>query len=744
MSRSTLLIILMFGSMVSYGQNISVTFTGTGAATQIDSVTATNLRTNQSVTLPGNETLILTVNTGIPSVSELANMGIVFPNPFSGNATFNAIVNKPQMVFLKVLNFVGQVVVNTKAFVQAGENEFALSLNIAGIYIISLTTEQGTTSYRVICTEANETENWIQYIGSTSGSNRNPTQSGLKSFQTGYVLGYTFGDVILYWCRSGIYTTIKTDSPTTSKNYDVEFVACTDPDGKSYSIVKIGDQTWMGENLAFLPSVSSSSSGSENSTYYYVYGYEDSRVNDAKVNPNYTTYGVLYNWEAAKTACPSGWRLPSDGEWKVLETYLGMSQSDAEGDGWRTSGTVGRKLKEAGTSHWISPNIGATNSSGFTALPGGYRRGDGGFASLGTYAAFWSASEIDASGSWSRGLYCGYDGVGRYSSYRSYGFSVRCLKDGTTGDEKPVVTTSPSQEVNNSSAKIGGEVTSAGSSTVSERGVYFGTTSNPKNDGEKIQIGSGIGVFSISRTGLTERTPYYYQAYATNQQGTGFGEVVSFTTTGGTGGDGTFTDSRDGHVYQYKTIGSQTWMAENLALLPSVSYASVGSSTSTDPYFYVYGYEGSTVASAQGTANYLTYGVLYNWPAAMNGASSSNSVPSNVKGICPSGWHLPSDAEWTILTDYLGSGAGTKMKATSGWNNDGNGDNSSGFTALPGGYRGSGGSFSYLGSLAYFWSSSENDASDAWDRGLGCSYDGVNRNYASKSYGVSVRCLQNN
>jgi uncharacterized protein (TIGR02145 family) len=244
-------------------------------------------------------------------------------------------------------------------------------------------------------------------------------------------------------------------------------------------------------------------------------------------------------------------------------------------------------------------------------------------------------------------------------------------------------------------------------------------------------------------SGLNPNTPYFARAYATNSIGTGYGDQVSFTTSGG-GGDGTFTDSRDGHVYPYKTIGNQTWMTENLAWLPSVNPSSVYSYTK--PYNYVYGYNGTTVSEAKATANYTTYGVLYNWPAAMNGAASSTSVPSGVQGICPPGWHLPSDAEWTVLTDYLtnngygyggsGSDIGKSMASTSGWTsyseagtigNNQASNNSSGFTALPGGYRYGGGGFSNLGGDAFFWSSSEVDASIAWGRGLGFNGDGVDR-----------------
>src|SRR5574344_2484117 len=157
----------------------------------------------------------------------------------------------------------------------------------------------------------------------------------------------------------------------------------------------------------------------------------------------------------------------------------------------------------------------------------------------------------------------------------------------------------------------------------------------------------------------------------------------------------TIKDARDNQTYRIVTIGSQTWMAENLKYLPSVVGPRTGSKTT--PHYYVYGYNGTNVTDAKATANYNTYGVLYNWPAAMNGAASSTTNPSGVQGVCPDGWHLPSNAEWTELTDYLGgySVAGGKLKATGTieagtglWYDRNTGaTNETGFTGLPGGYR---------------------------------------------------------
>ncbi|MFA5816216.1 MAG: FISUMP domain-containing protein [Bacteroidales bacterium] len=701
-------------------QNISVTFTGTGAATQIDSVTATNLTTNKSITLPGNETLILTDNTGIPTVSELTNIGIVFPNPFPGKATITTMVQKPQTVYLKVQNLVGQVVAQTKSFVRPGENEFALSVNTAGIYMVNLTSEQGTASYKVICSDATESENRIQYLGSgynnhnNHNNHNNPSQSGLKSYQTGYTLGYSLGDVIHYRCNSGIYTTIVTDSPIFSKNYDVEFVACTDPDGKNYSIVSIGTQTWMTENLAYLPSVSPSSAGSETSPYYYVHGYEGNSVYEAKASPNYTLYGVLYNWQAAKIACPGGWHLPGDAEWDILKDFLGSN--------------AGRKMKS--TSGWSS-NGNGNNLSGFNALPGGSRNNQAGFIYLGYGANFWSSSAYGSSRAWFRYLGDSDDVVYRYYGDRGEGFSVRCLKEATHTGPTASFTVSPLNGTTSTTFQFDASGSTDTETAASDLEVRWDWN------------GDGTWDTGYDKTKTNSHQYPYPGGYSVILEVKDSSGLVDTETKRVTVGDGIITDSRDGREYAYKTIGTQTWMAENLAYLPSVGPSTAASETS--PYYYVYDYEGSSVSAAKTTHNYSTYGVLYNWTAAMNGAFSSTSVPSGVQGVCPAGWHLPSDAEWTILTNYLGSAAGGKMKetGTTHWFSPNKGaTNESGFTALPGGDSGYNGGFYYLGYNAYFWSASEYDASYAWYRSLYYDNDGMYLTMYPKAIGISVRCIK--
>lgn len=186
-------------------------------------------------------------------------------------------------------------------------------------------------------------------------------------------------------------------------------------DNKVYQTINIGTQTWMAENLAYLPSVSSATYFSQTNPIYYVHGYNGSIVADAKATTNYSAYGVLYNWPAAMIACPQGWHLPTDSEWASLSIYLGGNS------------VSGGKLKETEYLYWNSPNTGATNSTGFNGRGGGYRELDGSFYPLGIYANYWSSTEYVVNASYGWTLY-NYNGtIGRIHHGKDYGFTVRCV-----------------------------------------------------------------------------------------------------------------------------------------------------------------------------------------------------------------------------------------------------------------------------------------------------------------------------
>jgi uncharacterized protein (TIGR02145 family) len=206
----------------------------------------------------------------------------------------------------------------------------------------------------------------------------------------------------------------------------------TDIDGNIYQTVKIGDQWWMAENLKVthyrngnpIPNVTDGTTWSGLST-----GACCDFINDPL---NVATYGRLYNWYAvddSSNIAPEGWHVPSDEELKQLEMYLGMSQAEADDLYWRGL-DEGGKLKEVGTTHWMHPNSGATNESGFTALGAGYRSDTGGFlAAYGAATYFWTSTEGSSDNAWSRCLDYNRSDVRRQESSERSGFSVRCVRD---------------------------------------------------------------------------------------------------------------------------------------------------------------------------------------------------------------------------------------------------------------------------------------------------------------------------
>ena len=334
-------------------------------------------------------------------------------------------------------------------------------------------------------------------------------------------------------------------------------------------------------------------------------------------------------------------------------------------------------------------------------------------------------------------------------------FFILFVSSCTPQDTLLTVITGEVTNITKVTATCSGTVSLDGGLSISARGICWNTLQNPTILDSKTTNGNGLGTYNGNLIGLSPNTIYYIRAYATNSEGTIYGEQRSFTTLSDTDIEyGSFTDSRDGNLYKTVAIGSQVWMAENLAYLPSVVGPATGSDT--EPHYYVYGYDGTDVAIAKATTNYTIYGVLYNWPAAMAEAASSSSNPSGVQGACPPGWHLPSDTEWKHLeihlgmseawtdgTGWRGTNEGGKLKetGTTHWNTPNTGaTNESGFTALPGGFRDYGlGGIGYTG---YWWSSTEVSADHAWGRFLIYDAGVVLRDAFYKGFGFSVRCVK--
>ena len=384
---------------------------------------------------------------------------------------------------------------------------------------------------------------------------------------------------------------------------------------------------------------------------------------------NCTKYGRLYTWEVATTVCPDGWHLPTKAEFETLFTAAGGKS------------TAGKVLKS--TSGWNSGGNGS-DAFAFSALPAGSKGNYGDCNYEGDNAYFWSSTEYYGNIAYDMNLFYNYDAAHLYNYYKYYGFSVRCLRDeGTTPQSS-------------SSTKI-----SSSSDT-------------PESSSSEAKLSS---------SSVTPQSSSSEKAESSSSKVTEPAEVTTET----------MTDSRDGQTYRTVTIGTQTWMAENL------NYETENS--------YCYGDDAS---------NCTKYGRLYTWAAAMDSAGtwSTNgkgcgynktcSPTYPVRGVCPEGWHLPTRTEWnTLFTAVDGSStAGTKLKSTSGWNSSGNGTDAYSFSALPAGLRDGNGNCNDEGKFTYFWSSTADNSDFAYFMYLYYSNGDAYLNYDYKGNGFSVRCLK--
>ena len=479
-------------------------------------------------------------------------------------------------------------------------------------------------------------------------------------------------------------------------------------EGKTYNTVQIGTQCWLRENLDVGAMIPGSQDQTNNSTIEK-YCYNDDTIYCA-------AYGGLYQWDEAmqydtaqgsQGICPPGWHIPTLAEFQTLSSNVGGDGNALKAVGQGTGGGAG------------------TNSSGFSVLLAGGRGSDGYFYGLDNYVNLWSSSQSDATNA--RSLYLGYSSDVIYLNYRNVevaGLSVRCLRDNLP-PESPSSPTPPDGSVGQSPAlrlgwTCGGDPD--GESITFD--VYVGITNPPVTP-----VALGEPNASVGLTGLAGSAMYYWRVVARDEQGdTTAGPVWTFTTgaIGGSPCPGTPTVTYAGKTYNTVQIGSQCWLRENLdvgALVPG----SQGQINNSMIEKYCYGDD---------TVNCAVYGGLYQWGEAMQ-----YDMAQGGRGICPTGWHIPTPAEFTTLSMTAGNDA-SALKAIGQGSGDGTGTNTSGFSALLAGLRYSNGSFYFLGTNGYFWSSTQVGATSA----LGLRLDGLNAVVSLYSnfttYGFGVRCLK--
>ena len=296
----------------------------------------------------------------------------------------------------------------------------------------------------------------------------------------------------------------------------------------------------------------------------------------------------------------------------------------------------------------------------------------------------------------------------------------------TTKPGLPSLTSTSLSAITSYTATSGGNITYFGGSMISARGVCWSTNMNPTIEDSKTINGSGSGVFISKIINLTSNTTYYVRAYATNNSGTAYGSEMSFTTQQ----DSIVTDI-DGNVYHTVTIGTQMWLVENLKTTKYSNGDPIPNITDDTEWNLLK--TGAYCNYNNNSNNSTNYGRLYNW-----------YIVHDSRNIAPLGWHVPTDAEWKTLSNFCGgSVAGGKLKEIGimHWKNPNIGaTNTTGFTALPGGFRSDKGVFYYIGENGSWWS--YNDSNVSLANFLYLMSNNIYNAVYNKSYGLSLRCVR--
>lgn len=330
-----------------------------------------------------------------------------------------------------------------------------------------------------------------------------------------------------------------------------------------------------------------------------------------------------------------------------------------------------------------------------------------------------------------------------------------CKKEDPAG--LPTLVTLPVTDISSSLARSGGAITDDGGSEIEGRGLVWGTLQTPSIDNHEgmTNDGRGSGEFISTMSGLAPETTYYVRAYATNSAGTGYGNQQHFTTTPFDPDEGTVTDA-EGNTYRTVVIGDQVWIAENLR----TAYYRNGNPIAfpdDDNNAWLSNTTGAYAWYDNDISNKNRYGALYNWHAV-----------NNPNGLCPPGWRVPENDDWSRLIGYLvdqyedvtTENIAAKLKSCRQVNSPLGGDCSTtehprwdshsvhygtddfGFSALPGGFRYTDGRFSNLGSYAGWWTSTRYVAAYAWSREMYQFTSQIGNFYDYAPNGYSVRCVQ--
>jgi uncharacterized protein (TIGR02145 family) len=795
----TILILIFVTSINTNAQNFEIKFAAKGGVvTKLDSVIVENINQGIKITIPGTNTLHL----GTLGSIAATNQGIIkiYPNPMQGIAEllFYAKGNGYTQIFIYDIN--GKIIATTNTLLETGLQKYQIRDLKQGMYVINIIGNSYSYTTKLVSQYDAVSETTVTYEGSDNSSN-NYTTPKVSIIQPD--MPYAIGDELNFTGLSGDRISQISDVPTCSKTISFNFSRTKN---KSAPIWSCGDsiivyhvagnvdpltrtvtywttsgiageptKCWITQNLGALQQASSINDNTDASAgWYWQFNRKQGYDNNGTVRkPNtvwITSISENSDWIASRDPCqidlPSGWRIPTNTEWT----------------------NVAKK--------WSDP----WNSGLYLHHAGLLKASDGSLMDRGSSGLYWSSTQYNTIGA----DYLYFDWPLNSINDKAMGLPLRCINNNCitadAGPDQSVCDTSVILAGNNPSPgtgawtfvgdSTGGNIVNrtsptstfdgAGQKTYTLRWTIYmpdcsdsyddvsitfyshSTTANAGPDqivngtsttlaGNSPTIGTGLWSIVSGAGGTLGNSSLYNSSFYGNN-GTTY--TLVWTISNGTcpsSSDSvniTFqSDSTScpgipivtygGQIYHTVKIGTQCWLKENLNIGTKISGDSNQTSTTT---IQKWCYNDDTTECG-------IYGGLYQWNMAMQ-----FSTTEGAQGICPSGWHIPSDGEWTTLTNYLGginaAGGPLKEKGTIHWTTPNTGaTNSTGFTGLPGGgntiFPAGVENFHYLNQSGTFNSSTEYNAYFAWGVALYYLSAGIDRNQADKDNGVSIRCLKN-
>lgn len=713
---------LLLSTLPLSAQNYLITFTGEGASNVVNTIEVDNLTTGESLIMDGNDTLILK---GPVSNSYFVTNPFeisVSPNPFVESTIITIYSNTSQKTRLEVFNMSGALELSKDIVLTEGMNSLELSGLNKGVHFLRINGRNIGESSKIISLSDAHTDPFVKLVGKTDPLALKRT-SGIAEML------YHSGDQMLYKGTSDIYSTIVTDIPESNKNITFLFIPCTDADTNHYTTLQIGNQRWMAENLNVGVKILGKWNQSNNSIVEK-YCYND-------IIENCDLYGGLYQWNEIRKfefssiqgICPENWRIPTVDELSRLAENLGGVS------------VAGGKLKEVRGDYWSLPNTGASNSSGFSALPGGIRNAAKSFSDLSLSGRFWSLTEKQQEKISVLTLNNESEEYSIVDMPKDEGYSVRCINCDTliypnvtiTADENPVMF--------NEQAVIRATPLNGGTNPSYKwkvNGLIVGIDSDVLTYWPN--FGDTVICYMTSNAMCVTGNPVKSNSIP-----------ISITAPAC---PGTPTVQYGGETYNTLQLGDQCWLARNLNIGQKIDHTMCGPPMQTNNGVI------EKYCLDNLTANCTQYGGLYTWGEAMNYGEASSSNPSYVRGICPPMWHIPSKDEICELAMFLDpdfncnqelnyystNGGILKEPGTVHWAPPNNGaTNVTGFTARPTGFSDSqlNGFGPYPLGYSYVWTTTECPSlTYSYDMALDYQRTYLIIGNMIKTNGIGVRCIK--